>query len=121
MPDFYGFVPDSPRLRTVMFVTMMLLSVVQVLIKTFLILCLGSIKTTFVWLYIGSDMLVFLGYKLLRGDFWYWVPIDSAPGLLLSGITRLVIKTITDYAGIIQFRHPYEVSWSIDKVMNYEL
>ena len=121
MPDFYGFVPDSPRLRTVMFVTMMLLSVVQVLIKTFLILCLGSIKKTYIWLYIGGDMVVYLGYKLFGGDFRYWVPIDGAPGLVVSGLVRVVIKTITDYAGIIQFRHPYEVRRSIYKVTNYEL
>ena len=119
MPDFYGFVPDSPRLRTVMFVTMILLSAVQVLFKSILIICFGSIKMTFFWLYIGSDMLVFFGYKLLRGDFWYWAPIDGAPGLVVSFISRVLIKTIADYAGIIQFRHPYEVSWSIAIVMDY--
>ena len=121
MPDFYGFVPDSPRLRTVMFVTMILLSAVQVLLKTILIVCFGSIKTTYIWLFIGSDMAVYLGYKLLRGDFQYWMPIDGATGLVLSGVFRVLVKTVTDYAGIIQFRHPYEVRWSIDKVMINEL
>ncbi|GMH62408.1 hypothetical protein TrST_g13776 [Triparma strigata] len=109
MPDFYGFVPDSPRLRTVIFVTMMSLSVVQVLLKTILIVCLGSIKTTYIWFYIGGDIVVYLGYKLFRGDFRYWVPIDGAPGLVVSGLIRVLVKTITDYAGIIQFRHPYEL------------
>ena len=117
MPDFYGFVPDSPRLRTVMFVTMILLSAVQVLLKTILIVILGSIKTTYIWLFIGGDMVVYLGYKLFRGDFRYWLPFDGATDLVVSGLARVVIKTITDYAGIIQFRHPYEVSWSIDKVI----
>ena len=121
MPDFYGFVPDSPRLRTVMFLTMILLSAVQVLLKSILIVILGSIKTTYIWLFIGSDMLVFFGYKLLRGDFRYWVPIDGATGLVLSGVFRVLVKTVTDYTGIIQFRHPYEVSWSNDKVTDYEL
>ena len=121
MPDFYGFVPDSPRLRTVMFVTMILLSAVQVLLKTILILCLGSIKTTYIWLFIGSDMVVYLGYKLFRGDSRYWLPIDGAPGLVVSGLNRVLVKTVTDYTGIIQFRHPYEVRWSIDRVMKYEL
>lgn len=41
-PDFYGFVPDSQRKRGMIFVTMILLSSIQVLVKSTFIVLLGS-------------------------------------------------------------------------------
>jgi len=46
---------------------------------------------------------------VIRGDFHYWLPIDGAFGLLASLLLRVIIKTITDCTGVIQFRLPNEV------------
>jgi hypothetical protein len=47
--------------------------------------------------------------KILRGDFWYWLPLGGNTEIVNSVILRVVIKIITDFTSITHFRHPYEV------------
>ena len=54
---------------------------------------------------------------MARGDFHYWLPIDGVFGLLVSLLTRVFVKTITDFTGVIQFRHTMELggfSWTVN-------
>jgi hypothetical protein len=72
----------------------------------------------FAW-YIVGDMAVYLAQKFARGDFHYWVPVDGVPGICISLFTRIIVKTITDYTGVIQFRHPGELGgiyWTANMV-----
>ncbi|GMH92017.1 hypothetical protein TrST_g565 [Triparma strigata] len=79
----------------------------------------------------GKEMLVFrnatfasltmsMGLQVLwlaRRDFTYWLPVYGVTGVLLSGIIRIIIKLIVDFAAIVHFRHPYELGglfWSIN-------
>ncbi|GMH92018.1 hypothetical protein TrST_g565 [Triparma strigata] len=63
------------------------------------------------------SMAFYLLYKLARRDFTYWLPVYGVTGVLLSGIIRIIIKLIVDFAAIVHFRHPYELGglfWSIN-------
>ncbi|GMH73697.1 hypothetical protein TL16_g06259 [Triparma laevis f. inornata] len=109
MPDFYGYVPDLPRVRTGMFMSLMGISSVKVLLTALLIVCLGYINVMYVVYFIGGDMMFYLVLKAVRGDFRYWLRIDGLAGLAISLLVRVVVKFIVDFAGIFQFRHPNEV------------
>ena len=63
-------------------------------------------------IYWVSDMALYLLVKVARGDFHYWLPIDGAVGLRVSLLMRVIVKTITNFAGVIQFRHPGELGGS---------
>ena len=53
---------------------------------------------------------LYLTVKILRGDFIYWLPFESyAISLVFSLLSRMLIKTITDFTSIVQFRHPNEL------------
>jgi hypothetical protein len=47
--------------------------------------------------------------KILRGDFWYWLPLGGNMEIVSSIFIRVVVKIIVDFTSIAQFRHPCEV------------
>ena len=47
--------------------------------------------------------------KVLRGDFWYWIPAGGNVEIVSSIVPRLLVKIVTDFTSIVQFRHPYEL------------
>ena len=59
--------------------------------------------------YLVGDMVLYLLQKVARGDFHYWIPIDGSFGLFVSLLLRVMVKTITDFAGVIHFRHSGEL------------
>jgi hypothetical protein len=108
-PDFYGYIPAKASKRTVVFVSMLLFTAGMLLIRCTTIVLLGLIEGSWVILYIGADFGLYLLVKILRGDFWYWVPVGGNLELLNSISSRMSIKIITDFTSIVQFRHPNEV------------
>jgi hypothetical protein len=108
-PDFYGYIPSKARYRTVVFVSMMLMTAGMLLIRCTTIVLLGSMGGSWAFLYIGADLGLFLLVKILRGDFWYWIPAGGNLEIVSSIILRVVVKIITDFTSIAHFRHPYEV------------
>jgi len=60
-------------------------------------------------MFMAGDMALYLLQKVARGDFHYWLPIDGAFGLFISLILRVIVKIITDFMGVIHFRHPVEL------------
>jgi hypothetical protein len=70
---------------------------------------LWQIGGSWVALYIGTDMGLYLLVKILRGDFWYWVPLGGKTEIISSLLVRVTIKIITDFTSIVQFRHPNEI------------
>lgn len=70
------------------FLTMLLISSFQVLIKSIFIVVLGSIALSYAWIFLACEMELFLGLKLLRGDLQYWIPISGLTGVVISIIIR---------------------------------
>ena len=63
------------------------------------------------------DLGAYLIQKGLRGDLRYWIPLYGVSGVLCSFLFRMGIKWITDFTGVIQFRHPGELGgiyWSVN-------
>jgi hypothetical protein len=108
-PDFYGYIPAKASKRTVVFVSMLLLTAGMLLIRCTTIVILGLIGGSWAFLYIGTDLCLYLLVKILRGDFWYWVPLGGNIEIVSSVILRVMIKIITDFTSIAHFRHPNEV------------
>ncbi|GMH92016.1 hypothetical protein TrST_g565 [Triparma strigata] len=116
-PEFYGYAPDNSKKRAVLFVALTLLSATQILIKASLVIVLGKCGSGYPLHYLLGDVAFYLLYKLARRDFTYWLPVYGVTGVLLSGIIRIIIKLIVDFAAIVHFRHPYELGglfWSIN-------
>jgi len=107
-PDFYGYVPDGGS-RTVIFGCMMLQSALLLLIRSFSAAMLMLVKKKYFAIYMAGDMALYLLQKLARGDFHYWIPVDGEWGLFVSLLMRMGVKAITDFTGVIQFRHPGEM------------
>jgi hypothetical protein len=109
VPDFYGYVPANPTKRLIIFVSMMLFSSGMLVTRCMTIVVLGLLGGRWASLYIGADLCLYLLVKVLRGDFWYWMPVGGKTEILSSIVCRVLVKVVTDFTSIVQFRHPYEV------------
>jgi hypothetical protein len=99
---------------------MMLNSALMLLIKSFGAALLMAVDKRYFVSYLICDMGFYLLQKLARGDFWYWIPVHGGFGVFLSVLLRIVIKTIADFTGIVQFRGAAEMGgiyWSANMLM----
>jgi len=107
-PDFYGYIPDGGS-RTVIFGCMMLNSALLLLIRGLSAAMLMVVNKRYFVGYMAGDMALYLLQKVLRGDFHYWLPVDGAFGLFMSLMVRVIVKILTDFTGVIQFRGDAEL------------
>jgi hypothetical protein len=109
VPDFYGYVPANPTKRSIVFGAMMFFSACMLVIRCMTIVVLGLLGSRWVTLYIGADLGLYLLVKIFRGDFWYWIPVGGNVEVVNSIVCRVLVKVVTDFTSIVQFRHPNEV------------
>jgi hypothetical protein len=120
-PDFYGYIPENGSLRSAIFVCMTLLSAVMVLFRCSGAVLLISLGRGFFGWSIAVDMGLFFLYKLVRCDAHHWIPIYGVVGGVCGFFIRFVIKAVTDYTGIVHFRHSVDlggVYWSANVVVS---
>ena len=108
-PDFYGYIPDEGIARPLLLVCMTLNSALMLLVRSFSAAMLMLVSKRYLVAYMAGDMALYLLQKVARGDFHFWIPVDGAFGLIVSLLLRVIVKTITDFTGVIQFRHPQEL------------
>jgi hypothetical protein len=119
-PDFYGYIPSSATARAVVFASLILMSAGMLLIRCMTIVVLGLIGGRWPFVYIGADLGLYMIVKVLRGDFWYWVPLGGSAEFVASMIVRPLIKIVTDFTSVVQMRHPNEVGgfyWSFGSLL----
>jgi hypothetical protein len=87
----------------------MLFSAGMLVTRCMTIVVLGLLGGKWVSLYVGADLGLYLLLKVLRGDFWYWMPFGGNAEIVSSIVTRVLFKVVTDFTSIVQFRHPYDV------------
>ena len=109
-PNFYGYIPDDHELRGRCFLLMTIISTLHSLSRSVgcALLAASHGKTMLVY-FVGGEVLFFVVYKVVRGDFLYWVRVEGPLGVLLSLITRSIVKVVVDFSGCLHFRHPYEL------------
>jgi len=116
-PDFYGYIPDEGIARSLILVSMTLNSALLLLIRAFSAAMLMMVRKRYLAMYMAGDMALYLLQKVARGDFHHWFPLDGALGLLTSLLLRMIVKTITDFTGVIHFRGPQELGglyWTVN-------
>ena len=57
---------------------------------------------------IGGELGLFLAFKLVRGDFFWFGTERSFMNFVGSFVQRIALKNLVDYTGCIHFRHPLE-------------
>jgi len=109
-PTFYGYIPAKARMRSLAFICLLLFSSGMLMIRCTSIVLLGLLGRKWAFAYIGSDLFLFLAFKVLRGDFWYWFPIDDGKiEFLMSLMNRVVINVVNNFASIVHLRSPNEL------------
>jgi len=116
MPLFYGYIPDGGK-RTLMFLALVANSSLLLLMRGLSAACLLLVGEGYFVIYAAGEMGLYLAMKCLRGDFWYWVPVNGVAGFVVSLLARVLLKVVTDYTGVVQFRHPGELGglfWTVN-------
>eukprot|EP00520_Triparma_pacifica_P017698 CAMPEP_0118637882 /NCGR_PEP_ID=MMETSP0785-20121206/3387_1 /TAXON_ID=91992 /ORGANISM="Bolidomonas pacifica, Strain CCMP 1866" /LENGTH=1359 /DNA_ID=CAMNT_0006529093 /DNA_START=929 /DNA_END=5008 /DNA_ORIENTATION=- len=108
-PFFYGYLPGKASDRSIVFISMIFFSGGMLLIRCTTIVLLALLGRRWAFAYIGVDLGLYFLVKILRGDFWYWVPAGGAIEIVFSIFARFLVKIINDFTSIVQFRHPNEV------------
>jgi hypothetical protein len=114
-PAFYGYIPDSAGRRTAIFFCMIMNGALLLLVRSVSTALLAMAGWRWIVGYLVGDMGLYFAYKLLRRDFWHWVPLEGALSVAESVVERFLVKVIVDYTGVIQFRGPGElggVAWT---------
>ena len=59
--------------------------------------------------FVGGEIVFYLGYKIVRKDFMYWVQAEGVMDFVVSLLTRVIVKVVVDFSGCLHFRHPLEL------------
>ena len=83
---------------------------VHITLKVLGVALLATLGSTIVGVMLGGDLLIFLSYKILRNDWYYCAPVEGFfLGMLVTILFRVVAKILTDFTGLIQTRHAYDM------------
>jgi len=106
---FYGLIPDDHNARGTCFALMTMISAVHNLSRSIgTALLAASGDGMLVAYFVGGEMVLFLLFKILRGDYFYWLQFDPLMSFVGSFFERTLLKVITDFSGCLHLRHPYE-------------
>ena len=110
-PTFYGYIPDDHATRGRCFFLMTIMSALHNLSRSIgcaLLAASSSGKMNLLYFVGGysGEMIIFLVWKILRRDFFYWVRIEGPLAFLLAFFNRFVVKIIVDFSGCLHMRHP---------------
>jgi len=109
-PKFYGYIPNDNSLRGRCFMLMTLMSSLHNLSRSLgCALLVASDTGNLLWVFVGGEVGLYLFIKILRQDFYYWLPLTGILAVLVSGFQRLCVKVIADFTGCLHLRHPYEM------------
>ena len=102
---FYGFIPDSGKDRLIMRGAMLLLASSQLLSRSMGYALIGaSIGKRYVIFEIALEIFVYLLYKVMRRDFYYWMDVHGVTRFLISCIMRALVKITADFTCLLQLR-----------------
>jgi hypothetical protein len=108
-PTFYGYVPDLPMQRTLLFVNLVLFSSAVLVTRSLAVVLMFLQSPVNLSMFLGLDMALLFSVKFLRDDFTYWLPVYGWTGAFMTILCRGISKVVVDFTGIVQLRHPNEL------------
>jgi len=110
-PKFYGLLPDDHNSRGTCFALMTMTNEMHNLSKsTGTALLAASGDGMQVVYFVGGEMVLYLLFKILRGDYFGWLRgLDPFMSVVTSFFERSLGKVISDFSGCLHLRHPFEV------------
>ena len=60
--------------------------------------------------FVAGELVILLVYKIVRGDFYWWVRLGPVTSLVGAFIARTIVLVIVAFSGCIHYRHPYEMT-----------
>ena len=109
-PKFYGYIRDDHTTRGRCFFLMIIMSALHNMSRSVGCALLAASATSYgkmtLVLFVIGETIVYLSYKILRRDFFYWVRIDGFLALVIAFFTRILVKIIVDFSGCLHMRHP---------------
>jgi hypothetical protein len=118
---FYGFVPDGATPRTVCFAAMFMFTTAHTLARSFSCALLAVVSKKFIAIYLVGDMLIYVLYKLLRGDLRYGPNLSKVLSALGTAVIRFTDKLLVDFTAMMQIRHPGQAGglyWTASLIMS---
>jgi hypothetical protein len=116
-PEFYGYLPDGSRGKSAAFALMFAVHSTLIIGRTLAMALLFLTNWRWMAAYLGGDMGLYLLYKILRNDVYYF---PAGLGLGQSVVCRVLAKVLVDYTGVIHFRNPHELGiyWIVNAGMS---
>jgi hypothetical protein len=108
-PVWFGMFADSSMRRGASFFSLMVIGTLMLIARSLAYALLLTTRLKFaVYFFFGEIAFYFL-QKALRNDLWFWVPVDGALGVFMSGAIHFALKVIVDFTGCVQFRLPCDL------------
>ena len=107
-PTFNGYIRDDHASRGRCFFLMTIMSTLHNLSRSIgcALLAASLSGKTNLFYFVGGETLVYLVWKIFRRDFFYWVRIEGPLAFVFAFLERILVKTIVDFSGCLQMRHP---------------
>jgi len=62
-----------------------------------------------VWMFVGGEICLYFLFKIVRRDFYSFLPFTGGVAIIVALLHRLGSKVIVDFCGCIHWRHPKEL------------
>ena len=109
-PDFYGYLPDKPLNRSLIFLCMVANGSLVLLMRSIALALLIAVDASYALYYVSGDVLVYCAQKVARKDWVYFVATEGrVSSFVVPALRRVSAKLITDVTGMVQYRHANEL------------
>ena len=108
-PFIYGYIPDNGESRLIVFLAMFSATFCQVMMQVLGVVYLAIFGVIYVGIFFSVDIGIYFIYKMVRDDFRYFLNLPEVASWVVSTITRLTAKLITDFTMNVHFRHTIEL------------
>ena len=96
-PLFYGYIKNGSEQRGQTFLLMTMISTLHNLSRSLGYAILAVVDVNLALRFFVGEVGVYLLYKLLRRDFYWWIRVDGALSVIVAFIVRALVKVITDF------------------------
>ena len=118
-PKFHGYIPDAPARRVLTVVCMYTMACSHVALKTVSTALCAALDERLVVLYALSDVALHMAVKAAVGDLTFFINVRGPMNYVFTPMARLVTKLVSDFTGLLHFRHPFVLGgliWTVNLV-----